>query len=112
MFVQEIFKLESKESLYYLIIYGSVQLVLYTLLFILQRKEDFVEKFLSKLDDDLEKIDYKTFKEILRSLNQSLSAEKIESLSKEAYSGKLQQPLERAELKRKIYFIDFTGFSI
>ena len=60
----------------------------------------------------MEKIDYKTFKEILRSLSKSLPAEKIESLTREAYSEKLQQPLERAELKRKIYFIDFTGFSV
>ena len=60
----------------------------------------------------MERIDYKTFKEILRSLSKSLPAEKIESLTREAYSEKLQQPLERAELKRKIYFIDFTGFSV
>ena len=110
MFVQEIFKLESKEREFVLFNYLWNCTVSF-IYFILQRKEDFVEKFMSKLDDDLEKIDYKTFKEILRSLNQSLSAEKIESLTEEAYSGKLQQPLERAELKRKIYFIDFTGFS-
>ena len=67
---------------------------------------------MDKLDEDQEKIDYKTFKEILRSVDHSLSADKLESLTKEIFSGKLLQPLPRAELKRKLYFMDFTGFSM
>lgn len=63
-------------------------------------------------EDDMEKIDYKTFREILRSVDQSLSADKIDCLTKEIYSGKLLKPLEKTELKRKIYFFDLGGFSI
>ena len=71
-----------------------------------------MEKFMDKLEEDQEKIDYKTFKEILRNVEHSLSADKLDSLSREIFSGKLVQPLARSELKRKLYFMDFTGFSI
>ena len=63
-------------------------------------------------DDDSDRIDYKAFRETLRSADNSLSFDRIDSLTKEFFSGKLLKPLEKTELKRKLYFSDLNGFSV
>ena len=63
-------------------------------------------------EDDGDRIDYKTFRETLRSADNSLSSDRIDCLTKEIFSGKLLKPLEKTEVKRKIYFSDLNGFSV
>ena len=72
-------------------------------------KDDFIHQFMNNLDDELENINVKSFKEALKHIEQSIPIERQEALIQMAFDNNLNKVLNRKELKKKLNYIDFVG---
>ena len=77
----------------------------------LQVKEQFMNTCLSFVPEDMERIDFKTMKEMIKQTNGSFSQEIIETICMNLFNNQVNKTMDYKELKQKIFYTDINRFN-